>query len=228
MNTKSRLFLAASILSAVCVNANAVTVPGTSDMWLAGMPNGSTASSGDSAPTNSPVLISNFDAGAEFITFINVTGSVSYGPGCSNGCGTPDGSTFWSHSPGSINGLSDVIAPINSLMGVFLDDTQPNLSAAPEKLNFQTLGLNFLELAPKLKQIFFIGDGLTGNNTGDIQKFFVPDGATRLYLGTMDGYGWYNNSGKIEVGVSQVPLPAPLWLFSSALLGVLGFRRRAI
>jgi len=33
-----------------------VSVPGYADPWLAGMPDGTTASSGDVAPTHSPVL----------------------------------------------------------------------------------------------------------------------------------------------------------------------------
>src|SRR5437867_3772803 len=34
-----------------------ISVPGTADLWLAGMPDGSTASFGDSAPGQSPVLV---------------------------------------------------------------------------------------------------------------------------------------------------------------------------
>lgn len=37
-----------------------INVPATSDLWLAGMPNGSTASSGDSAPAQSPVEVTGF------------------------------------------------------------------------------------------------------------------------------------------------------------------------
>ncbi len=57
-------------------------------------------------------------------------------------------------------------------------------------------------LSPFLKQVFFIGDGLTGNGTGAAQQFIVPAGATRLFLGPADGTGWVNNSGAFTVQVS--------------------------
>ncbi len=44
----------------------------------------------------------------------------------------------------------------------------------------------FTELSPGLRQIFFIGDGLTGEETGDVQTFRIPDDATRLLLGYSD------------------------------------------
>ncbi|HEY3242752.1 MAG TPA: hypothetical protein VGM03_05305 [Phycisphaerae bacterium] len=46
---------------------------------------------------------------------------------------------------------------------------------------------------PGLRQPFFIGDGLTGTGSGAVQQFLVPDGATRLFLGTIDGCEWSNN-----------------------------------
>jgi hypothetical protein len=66
-------------------------------------------------------------------------------------------------------------------------------SAAPLRRSF---------LAPGLKQIFFIGDGLTGTGSGSIQTFHIPAGATRLFLGTMDSYGWSNNSGSFTVDLN--------------------------
>ena len=48
--------------------------------------------------------------------------------------------------------------------------------------------------------MFVIGDGT--NSLGAIQRVTVPDGATRLFLGTMDGSGWYNNPGSFSVFVS--------------------------
>ena len=65
---------------------------------------------------------------------------------------------------------------------------------------------------------FFVGDGQ--NADGLVQQFIVPAGATRLYLGTMDGFGWFNNSGAIAVTVTAVPEPESvlLWLAGLALL----------
>jgi len=181
-----------------------INVPGTSDMWLAGMPDGTT-SGGDSAPAHSPVLVSGVDFSAGSLTFSNVSGGVSNNPGCvpdtGYGCSIPDGSAFYDHTPGAINGMSNVRAPINALMGVFLDDSQPDSSPAPATLNFETDGTGFVSLSPELRQMFFIGDGLTGSGNGEVQKFVIPQGATRLYLGVMDGYGWYNNSGALNVDI---------------------------
>jgi hypothetical protein len=58
-----------------------------------------------------------------------------------------------------------------------------------------------------LQQSFFIGDGLTGTGVGSVQTFIAPEGATRLFLGSMDGGGWYNNVGSFKVVVETAPVP---------------------
>ena len=206
-----------------------VIVPGNSDIWLAGMPDGSTASVGpnhtfDVAGTDSPVLVPLLLEAGYTMTFLT-TGGVSNTAVC---CSTIEGEDPTTHYDGAQNGLSDVNAPLNTLLGVFLDDTQPDLSVAPASLDFGPggLGLDFLSLSPSLKQVFFIGNGSTSG--GDVQHFIVPDGATRLFLGTMDGFGWYNNTGEFSVevyhGEVTVPEPSTLLLLGSAL-ATLGLRR---
>jgi Flp pilus assembly protein TadG len=92
------------------------------------------------------------------------------------------------------NGIANLKAPINSVIGIFLDDDRPNKTTAPTPLDFSTAASrNFTTLKPKLKQPFFIGDGRT--STGEVQQFIAPDGASRLFIGTMDGYEWSNNQG---------------------------------
>jgi len=216
------IFIFSTTINAAIVS---VTIPGTSDMWLAGMPDGSTASAGDSAPAHSPVLVSGIDLSTGLLNFENITGGVSNTTSCPPSCSIPDGSSFFNHSPGALNGISDVRAPVNALMGVFLDDSQPDSSAAPGTLNFQTLGIDFTSISPELKQVFFIGDGLTGTGDGELQEFLIPTSATRLYLGTMDGFGWFNNSGAYNVDVRTVPVPAAIWLFVSGLIGLAGFKK---
>ena len=82
---------------------------------------------------------------------------------------------------------------------------------------------------PELQQTFFIGDGEIP--AGTQQQFVVPVGATRLFLGTHDGFGWFNNQGSFEVTIKGgstapvVPLPAGGVLLLSAL-GALIVRRR--
>jgi hypothetical protein len=187
----------------LCVPAacnDEMTVPGTSNPWLAGMPAGSTDSGLDSVPTQSPVLVSGvaITPGAGY-TF-EATGGVHYVGGGS--LYPPDGFGAGPHAPGASNGIAPLTAPWNSLVGVYLDDSQPSLSAAPAGLDFTTAASrDYTTLSPQLKQPFFIGDGL--NSAGAKQTVVAPAGASRLYLGTMDGAGWYNNVGFFTVKVTN-------------------------
>jgi uncharacterized repeat protein (TIGR02543 family) len=181
-----------------------VSVPGTSDLWLAGMPDGATASGGDIAPNHSPVLVTGLNLISGGVLTFSALGVVSNYGGCPSGyCNDPDGGGFYQHYEGIENGISNVTTPMNSLIGVFLDDEQPDTSSAPSALNFSTDGISFTSLSPALKQVFFIGDGLTGTGSGSIQTFVIPAGATRLFLGTMDSWGWFDNSGSFTVTVAQ-------------------------
>lgn len=81
------------------------------------------------------------------------------------------------------------------LVGLF---TGPKLPAkAPDRLDFSPgkLGNAFPQLKPQLGQVFFIGDGKTGTNAGVVQKFVIPAGATTLWLGYADAYGFQGNPG---------------------------------
>jgi hypothetical protein len=191
------------------------------------MPNGSTASFGDVAPAQSPVQVLGLSLISGQTLNFSASGGVSNGP--SFFLDGPDGGSFLSHLTGSENGISDIIAPINALIGVFLDNSQPDSTPAPAPLDFSAIGLNFSSLAPQLKQVFFIGDGLTGTNSGAVQNFIVPTNATRLFLGTMDGYGWYNNIGSFDVRVEQVnTVPEPSTILGLGLLGFGAFFNRQL
>jgi hypothetical protein len=127
------------------------------------------------------------------------------------------------------------------LAGVFLTDAAPS-TPAPASLDFSStaLGTTFSELSPLLQQTFYIGDGLTGEGTGSVQTFWVPDGATRLFLGIVDGAyfvggpDYYdNNDGAFSATfeVTTVPEIDPTALASviSLVVGSLALleRRRA-
>lgn len=224
-----RFFLLAS-LAASATASEAVTVPGYSDPWLAGMPNGSKASGSDVAPAQSPVRASQSISAGQKFTF-SVSGWTSH-TGSKSGPGPDGGTVRFHHQKGAENGISDVTAPANSLVGVFLGSARPNKSAAPTALSFNTVASrNFQSLSPKLKQVFFIGDGLNGN--GRAQTFVAPKGVTRLFLGSMDAYGYYNNSGAFAVTVRRSgaasaslaaasPTPVPLPATGVLLLIALG------
>src|SRR5262249_26043566 len=93
----------------------------------------------------------------------------------------------------------------------FLDDSAPTSSPAPARLDFSGsgIGMSFPSLAPGLKQPFFIGDGKTGTGVGSVQQFIVPAGATRFFLGTVDGIEWRNNTGSLNVVVTSTQ-PQPV------------------
>jgi hypothetical protein len=163
-------------------------------------------------------------AAGQVLTFSNISGIVNYlglSPATStNGIG--DGRAYLSgtniSSYGGISGIRNDNA-IAFLVGVFLNDSEPT-GSGPSALDF-TNNTSFAELSPQLNQTFFIGDGLTGSGVGNIQRFLVPEQATRLFLGFADGNAvqglpaYYNdNTGSlvanfdIQPALNRFPNPA--------------------
>jgi Flp pilus assembly protein TadG len=210
-----------AVATAVLTVAETKTIPvsAQSDPWLAGMPPGATASyndvagnpngSTDAERKQSPRQLTIPVVPGTYITFSNINGQVRHGPTLEDY--EPDGKpSIYSHgadSPGGgtppvENGIADVKMPINAFMGVFLDNSAPNTTAAPSiERDYTTAASRQQEYYGDIlkKQPFFIGDGKTGAGTGNLQKFRVPDGATRLYVGIMDGHEWSNNQGSFYV-----------------------------
>lgn len=149
-------------------------------------------------------------------------------------------------SAGGVSGMllyeSDPAARrVMFLSGVFTSGSVPQ-PPAPAALNFSgsyggsPLGTAFANLSPLLNQTFFVGDGLTGTGTGAAQAFTVPDGATHLYLGIVDG-GYFvgapdyydNNRGNFAVqGTVVVPEPATwaVLVVGAGFVVAAGARRR--
>lgn len=178
----------------------------TANPFLSGMPKGAGASfnnphnspdyAGDTTtPRQSPMAVNGLPlVEGQDLTFDNIAGDARHDPNLAYY--EPDGQLddISHNTNNSENGIGDVIAPINALVGVFLDDNAPTSTSAPSRLDFSTAGSrDFTTLTPGLKQIFFIGDG--HNSAGGQQEFVVPKGATRLFLATWDFYEWNNNAG---------------------------------
>jgi hypothetical protein len=142
--------------------------------------------------------------GSRFVTFPSVTGRVNpieeeddwNGP-AGDGVGPTDVESF--------EGISGIVHQFNGmfLVGVFLTDAPPS-KPAPPRLDFTTREFDLL--APRIGQMFLIGDG-------EGHKYRVPSGATRLFVGFADAFGyqgapgWYeNNAGNLTVTVA---IPGP-------------------
>jgi len=134
--------------------------------------------------------------GGGIVSFPKVIGKAS--------CNGPDG--VGADGGGCAGGYTD-LQPANKLsgmihhertmflVGVFLG---PKPSAkAPKTLDFsdKALGTKFDKLEPQLGQVFFIGDGHPGDPGGATHDFVVPNGATRLFLGYADGFGFQGTPG---------------------------------
>jgi len=227
------------VTAALDVNQN---VPATANPFLAGMPAGSEASNINphhnpdyagtaSTPKESPLAVAMPVSGGQTLNFDSIDGTARHDPNDPyyNPDGNPNdyGHNILNTDPSSAsyrntstlnaysqNGIADVTAPINALVGVFLDDSQPNLSSTPQGLDFSTdasrdfdtiggteSGGTVQNQSLKLKQIFFIGDGM--NSKGVKQSFIAPKGATRLFLATWDFYEWNNNAGFRNIKVTR-------------------------
>lgn len=185
-------------------SCSAVSVPATSDPWLAGMPDGSTAShyspanNPDVAPAQSPVLVNLPLTSDMKLIFRNVSGAVAHGPTFPL-LGAYGGSLS-AHATGAENGIASLTAPGDSLIGIFLGPEAPNVGTVPAALDF-TVNRDYLTLSPLMKQPFYIGEGK--NSAGVLREITVPAGATRLFLATMDGHQWYNNRGSFSLDVCK-------------------------
>lgn len=206
-------------------------------------PAGTTA---DGSVAAGPIAVS----GGDTLTF-SVTGSITAGCGSTAGCislngggnfNDPDGvgAAPSSSSNSGFGSISGITAPnAGYLVGVFVPSGGPS-GSAPTALDYTMT--NFSSSSPVLDQVFFIGDGLTGDGTGSVQTFIAPTGAGDLYLGISDACGYNgapscydDNQGSYNVTytdtagtISATPLPAALPLFAGGLgaIGLFGWRRK--
>jgi PEP-CTERM motif len=158
------------------------------------------------------------------VSFFNGFGPPLYGP---------EGNGVGGSNLSSLGGISGYMGPQGPLAGVFLDNSIPS-SGPPATLDFTPggLGTGFLSLSPLLGQVFYIGDGVTA---GMFQEFVAPVGATRLFLGIPDGFGFVGAPGayddndgayRVRIGINQTPVPEPTMLLVIGAGLVVGLRRR--
>lgn len=176
-----------------------VKVPGNTDLWLAGMPDGSKAGLYDSAPKQSPIEITGLATNQNLSFEFSADGRVAHDPKLP--FSGPDGNSAFIAQKNDEHGIGKLTAPMEALIGVFLTDMSPEGSTPPPWHGFRhPEQRDYLVLTPELRQPFFIGDGKT--LTGEVQRVVAPAGATRLYLGVMDEWGWFDNQGHFKVAVT--------------------------
>jgi len=208
--TVTRLVAIVLTLHAGVAVAVQVVVPGTANPNLAGRADGYSCCSGDSSPAQAAVEVVGLAFAPTDVLTFDVSGQVSFGGGPVSG-DNPDGDSIFSMTNYGDGISAPLYVKTNALLGVFLGDESPTGGATPAELSFFESGLGFASLEPEIGQIFFVGDGLTSDSGnpfpggGAPQAFIVPTGATRLFLGTCDGVGWYNNTGTFTVDVTASP-----------------------
>jgi hypothetical protein len=212
-----------------------LVIPPASDPWPGGMirhggptPEEILETLPPAIPVSAGDVIRAADPAIGGVSFFNGFGGTIYGPG-GNGVSGSNLTSF--------GGISGYKGPQGPLVGVFLDNSVPSAGPAPATLDFTPsgLGIDFLALSPALGQVFYIGDGLTSGNV--FQQFIAPAGATRLFLGIPDGFGFVGAPGayddndgsyRVKIGINQrpiIPLPAAAWMGLS-LLGGVGVTRK--
>ena len=172
-----------------------VTVRATDVIYAAGI---QAAEAGPALGTV-PRGIIDLPTGSKGVYFRKITGSIPCfsAAGCIDLASTnsgsyyyndPDGKGVWGTSySGGYGSISGITAPGEGyLVGVFIVADGPT-GKAPPALNFTGSSATSQPSGyPRLNQVFFIGDGLTGDGTGTHQVVYVPSGAAQLVLGISD------------------------------------------
>ncbi len=195
-----------------------ITVPATADIFGAGHVT-APSPGGDVYPGPSlPVEPGYALTPGGTISFPGTSGDTTAYGGCGGPHATADGVANENTDIQSWNGISGIVdhSAQQFLVGVFVDDSEPlgnppnpDAPPAPDRLDFSG-NHDFPDLSPQLHQTFFIGDGLTA--AGALQRFHVPLGATRLFVGMADAFGfhglpgWYgDNCGQFILNAQSTP-----------------------
>ncbi|MGL4424139.1 MAG: hypothetical protein ACRCZF_26020, partial [Gemmataceae bacterium] len=174
------------------VPSTTVTVNGTSNIYGAGLTTPPNPGGGGGGTLPVAIALSKLGDPAR-IEFPAATGTVSgfVGSGSFNG---PDGGNFFGGKTlvPAHKGISGIRNDngVMFLAGVFIGESgQP--ATAPPRLDFTNANTT-TTFTPVLGQQFFIGNGKT--NKGVLQNTIVPPGASKLYLGFAEGFGFGSNN----------------------------------
>jgi hypothetical protein len=179
-----------------------LTIPPASEQWPKGLPRHPGPTPEETRETLPPTIP--VSGGQVVRVLAPASGGIDFFNGMTRRFG-PDGGGASSQIR-SFGGISGYSGTQGGLVGVFLGSSVPK-SGAPGTLGGS---LDFKTLSPKLRQVFFIGDGK--NSKGELEEFVVPSGATRLALGVADGWdfmgapGFYDdNDGAYQIRLSTGP-----------------------
>lgn len=163
----------------------------------------------DGEPYDSPVQVNMSIVPGSVITITSVSGAAGndWTQGANYTANGDDNGNFPVYDDAASNGtaehgIADSSMPLNSINAVFLNANLPDNQTPPATTNFSTQAeRDYTSFSPKVQQVFYVGNGQTSE--GIQQQIVVPQGATRLFLGTMDGWEWSNNIGGYNATITQ-------------------------
>jgi hypothetical protein len=182
-------------VAAVCASpaSAGLVIPGTADIWAwNGGPLPYDAKGTSTVFDIAPVLVLSDLTGIHAVT-ISFSGATGNCPGCyqSNGW-----SYLVSHSVGAANGVPNLTAPLNSLVGAWIDPADYANNVA-----------------------FEVGQGATFLVPAGVTRLYLGSMDAHEWNNNVGQF-------EVILRLVRVPEPLTLWLFGAGLIGAAAIRRR--